>query len=422
MFETLFIQPGVRRKHAGKPNAMLIEKFAKRMQETGYGAGVILAYLYHWEMFTRWLSEQGLCLQDASEQLVDKFIGEVAGTHPRASGKNNRPGGTYHTAMSFFMNELRKENIVPCRIDGKKEEAKHPVVEMYVDYLQKHRRLSEMGIYTHRRIAKMFFEHTGITSLDNVHERMTPEDIEVFLSVQRERVDRKSISSFTSVLRGLFRYLYIEKLMPSDFSVFVSSPKMYRLASLPSALPWEDVEKTLNAVDRGTQRGRRDYAILLLIATYGSRASEITSLTLDDIKWRGMTITIHHKKTGRTIEYPLASEVGDAIIEYLKDGRPASAYREVFLTTPAPHTPLRRGSSLYYVAQKYILKAGVSARHFGPHTFRHSYASHLLKNGHDLKTIGDMLGHRDPESTYIYTKIDVEQLREVALSMGVTKP
>jgi integrase len=162
--------------------------------------------------------------------------------------------------------------------------------------------------------------------------------------------------------------------------------------------------------------GLRDYAIFLLIATYGLRSSEVVALTLDDIRWRAGSLRIHQRKTCSPLELPLTNEVLAALVKHLKRTPPPAPYRRVFLRMRAPIGELKP-TAITEAFQSLVRKSGLRIPFQGPHCLRHSFAVHLLKNGTPLKTIGDILGHRTAESTSMYLRLAIEDLREVALQV-----
>ena len=172
-----------------------------------------------------------------------------------------------------------------------------------------------------------------------------------------------------------------------------------------------------DAADRRSASGKRDYAMLLLLATYGLRACEVAALTLDDIDWRNERLKIRDRKAGNTTTYPLSAVVGAAVIDYLKNARPATTCREVFMRTAAPLAPIGHAAVVSRAAY-FIRKAGISVPRAGSHVLRHSCVQRLLNAHFSLKHIGDYVGHRSASSTQIYGKIAIEQLREVALGDG----
>jgi site-specific recombinase XerD len=210
----------------------------------------------------------------------------------------------------------------------------------------------------------------------------------------------------------------------------IDTPRVYRGEQLPRALPWETVRGLLKTIDRTTAMGRRDYAILLLIATYGLRACEIVALTLDDVEWRAGRLRIPQQKTRGALWLPLTDEVGAALLDYLRRGRPVLGVRRQrvrFHGDPPPtcrhlflrqRTPTRalKPTAVSMIFQHWSTRSGLRIPFWGVHCLRHSYAVYLLRSGLPLKTIGDLLGHRRLESTCVYIRLGVEDLREVALN------
>jgi integrase len=172
-------------------------------------------------------------------------------------------------------------------------------------------------------------------------------------------------------------------------------------------------------VDRTTKQGARDYAILVLLNTYGMRAAEVARLTLDDLDWVGGKIYLRNRKTRRSDVFPLSVPAGEALVEYLQKGRPQTGLRPLFLSLSAPIRPLRSGSSVSRIAKKYLLASGIPLPHRpGAHLFRHSLAHRLLAAGKTYKIIGDFLGHFSTSSTSVYLRVDMEGLTQVALNDG----
>jgi len=232
-----------------------------------------------------------------------------------------------------------------------------------------------------------------------------------------KRLGRSSMIGLCCSLRVFLRYLYREGIIAQDLSPTVETPRQYRLADLPRAISWEEVRQVLEAVDRRMAVGRRDYAMLLLMITYGLRGHEVAGVRLDDLDWERERLRVPERKAGHSTAYPLSSVVGEAILDYLQHGRPQSADRHLFLRVLAPFVPLR-GSSVSNQATRRLGQAGIHVARPGSHTFRHSCIQRLVDAELSFKTIGDYVGHRSPSSTQGYTKIAVETLREVALGDG----
>lgn len=168
-------------------------------------------------------------------------------------------------------------------------------------------------------------------------------------------------------------------------------------------------------INRNSHVGRRDYAIVLLLYTYGVRGGQVRALRLEDINWEQNQILFKALKNGKDSRLPLTLEVGESLLDYLQKSRPSYSYTHVFLTSRAPYHPLPHPISLSAIVGRYIRAAGIEIPNKGAHAFRHCFATRMLDKGHSLKEIADVLGHRHLGTTFIYTKVEFHALRQVAL-------
>lgn len=237
--------------------------------------------------------------------------------------------------------------------------------------------------------------------------------------VERSRAGlaKSTVRDTCGVLKVFLRYAHREGVIGSDLSASVEWPQVYRLSSIPRSISWAEVNRVLAGVDRRTTAGKRDYAMLLLLVTYGLRGREVAALTLDDIDWRRERLGVPERKAGHSTAFPLSAAVGEAIVDYLQHGRPETADRQLFFRAVAPLRPIT-SAAVSSCARHYLLEAGVEVPRPGSHTLRHSAVQRLVDDGFSLKEIGDFVGHRSPKSTEIYAKVDVERLRQVALGDG----
>ena len=213
------------------------------------------------------------------------------------------------------------------------------------------------------------------------------------------------------------RFLSASGRSPVGLDQCLESPRYYRGQHLVRALPWDKVISLLRAIDLSTLKGRRDYAMMLLIATYGLRRGEVASLTLDDIQWRPRVICVPRPKVGTPLAVPLTDEVATARLAYLHHRAAESGSRQLFLRVRAPQGPILP-SAVGDAFDFWAARAGVRMPGLGgPHALRHGVAMNLLRRGTTPKTIGDLLGHRNVESTGIYLRLQIEDLRDVALPL-----
>ena len=235
-------------------------------------------------------------------------------------------------------------------------------------------------------------------------------------------------------LRAFLRFPASAGEVPTGLDTQIDTPRVYRGEQLPRALPWDTVRALLQTIDRTTPLGRRDYALFLLMATYGLRACEVVTLTLDDVKWRAGRLRIPQRKTRGSLRLPLTDEVGTALLDYLRHGRaalnvrrqrvpfqgpPPRSCRELFLRCRTPRGVLKP-TAVTEAFQAWSKRSGLPIPFQGPHCVRHSFAVHLLRSGLSLKTIGDLLGHRTLESTCVYLRLAVDDFRDVALPLPAT--
>jgi len=225
------------------------------------------------------------------------------------------------------------------------------------------------------------------------------------------------------MLRIFFRYLYEQNILPVDYSQIIPKDNYKDQSKLPSTFTDREINAVLKAVDRGNPKGKRDYAMLLLATKLGLRASDICGLKFENIFWERNVISFNQYKTGSPLELPLLPEIGNAIIDYLKQGRPVSPENNCFLRALAPYQRMHP-SNLGIIVEGYMRLAGInySQRKHGPHAFRHCFASALLKEKVTLPVISEILGHKDMASSMLYLRIDINSLRKCTLEVPPVSP
>ncbi|MGB7602529.1 MAG: tyrosine-type recombinase/integrase [Candidatus Sulfotelmatobacter sp.] len=284
----------------------------------------------------------------------------------------------------------------------------------YADYLRDVRGLAVSSLTHHRRASRSFLDHLEVRRISIASIR--PQDVEGYVSQAGKRLCRGSLQHEIAALRGLLRFLATDGRAAPGLDKQIDTPRLYRLEQLPRALPWPTVIELLRSIDVTSAIGLRDYAIFILIATYGLRASEVVALSLDDVAWRKGVLRIHQRKTASPLELPLTNEVSAALVKHLKRNTPPAPYRSIFLRMRAP-MGLLKPTAITEAFQSLVRRSGLDIPFEGPHCLRHSFAVHLLKNGTPLKTIGDILGHRTAESTSMYLRLATGDLREVSLAV-----
>jgi site-specific recombinase XerD len=223
---------------------------------------------------------------------------------------------------------------------------------------------------------------------------------------------RVTVQTYASTLRSFFRLAEMRGWCRGGLATAIKAPRVFPLERLPMGPSWDEVGRLLATTEGDRPTDIRDRAILLLLSIYGLRNGEVKHLRLEDIDWEQGRLLVKRQKTRGAHAYPLSRTVGDAVVRYLKEVRPRSEHRVVFLTMRPPFRPLQSG--LWRIVARRLRPLGVSIPHHGPHALRHACATRLLEQGLSLKEIGDHLGHRQPDTTRIYAKVDLVGLRSVA--------
>ena len=244
--------------------------------------------------------------------------------------------------------------------------------------------------------------------------RLCAGDVVRFVQRQAPRLHLKRAKLMTTALRSFLHYARYRGDVTLDLAAAVPVVANWSMTSIPRAIAADQVRQLLASIDRRTAIGRRDYAILLLLARLGLRSGEVAFLELDDIDWNAGQLSVRGK-SGQRNELPLSTEVGKAIAAYLRHGRPRSTSRRVFLRAKAPIRGFRGASGVGSIVRHCLKRAGIDAPTTGAHQFRHGLATEMLRQGASLSEIGELLGHRHPQTTKIYTKVDLNALRTLAL-------
>ena len=290
------------------------------------------------------------------------------------------------------------------------------LVAAYQRHLERVRGLSAGTVKNHSASVAEFLAFVGYEDRPDCLAELDHRGIARFLQRLAERHSRASLQHDVARLRSFLRFLAAREVIEPGLDAQVDTARVYRGERLPRALPWQSVRALVRCIDRSTAMGRRDYAMLLLVTTYGLRSGEVVGLRLEDIQWRTNRLRVRRPKVNAPLVLPLTSEVGAALLDYLQDGRPNLPYREIFLRVRTPVAPLKR-TALTQALRGWLRRNDLRIPFTGAHCLRHSVAMRLLRQGTSLKAIGDLLGHRSAESTCVYLRLHIEDLRAVALPL-----
>lgn len=373
--------------------------------------------------FLTYLNKRGTRVEEAqASDLVGYLQGERQRYHRR---HHHRPASVTgwrnsHTSGVHMLLRLARGQWPPPLVPSTaRDRFQATLTHEYATWMQDRRGLAAETRTDRCAEACRFLAWLGPRGADEQLPQLGVLDLDAYVTGRAPSLRRVSLRGVTVTLRSFLRYLYATGRTPRDLSAAIVGPRVYADEGIPSALRAEDVTRVLDATRQDDSTlGRRDYAILLLLARYGVRAGEVTALRLDDLDWGHDRLRIHHAKTGAHSELPLLGDVGEAIVRYLQHGRPRVTCRELFIRNRAPYRPFQSGSSLYTPIRRRLEAAGISPRgKKGPHTFRHARAVSLLRAAVSVKHIGDILGHRSADSTAIYLKLATDDLRAVGLEI-----
>lgn len=388
------------------PLAAFIRPFSSWISEQGYQPDSLLQRIRIAVDFSRWLGERALQPPTISIQHFAQYL------RYRARRKKMHRGDAIALGQfrEFLCSQgvIAVEKILPGRLTPVERCAQD-----FEQYLREERLLAAATIVNYAPFIGKFLKErfgTGPVKLSKLRAR----DVVRFVQRQAPRLHLKRAKLLTTALRSFLRYGCYRGEIQADLVTAVPSVANWSMPLIPRAIAAHQVRRVLTHVDRATAVGRRDYAILLLLARLGLRAGQIVFLELEDIDWEAGSLSVRGKGGLRT-QLPLPQEVGNAIVAYLRDGRPHADSRRVFLRVNAPVRGFLGPSAVSCVVRHALLRAGVQAPSAGAHQFRHGLACEMLRQGASLQEIGEVLGHRSPETTKIYAKVDLEALRSLAL-------
>ena len=407
MFETIYTSTRkleeVRRCWLHDP----IEKYLEHRFSQGYSKGTVSNDAYILLRFASFIQERGARRVQDIPKWMEPFVNQCTTTHMRQA---------FLTSVNHLIKYLREEGLIRPKRPCTPAPRFFKYVSMYEQFLTEQRGLSDTSIVQVKRYCVRFLKWIyaeGVTKMSLMNRHV----VSRFVICEGRHYARETMIHYCSMLRGFLSYLYTCNKLQADYSAVVVTPKTYKHQRCPRFLSREEIEAMLSSVDCQTAAGRRNYAMLMLLSTYGLRGIEITRLRLNDIDWRAETIHIQQRKARNHSAYALTPTVGEAILTYIEKGRPSNHHRQLFLSCNAPYGPICT-TAVRHVVKKYLRLAGLTHKGAGAHTFRYSCAQRLFEDDFSIKVIGDYLGHRYLGTTQRYLKVDLKHLREVAINSG----
>jgi site-specific recombinase XerD len=382
----LFTLPSTIERLRQGPLSAHLDAYVAALAQQGYARHSIRNQVVVIADLSRWLQHKHIRLQDLDGKVVDRFLQH----HKRHNGVRRGDAGI----LSRFLARLGQTGAVAQHGDPAVKGPRQNVAHQFRRYL-----LQERGLST--------------ATLQNYVPF-----IDQFLS-ERFRNRRLNLSMLRAADVTGFVQRHAHRLSPGRAKLLVTAACVpivpnWSKSTLPKFLPPGTVQRVVNCCDRQAPLGRRNYAILLLLARLGLRAGEVVALNLEDIDWEASQMTVHGKG-GRSTPMPLPADVGEAIAAYLRNGRPRCSSRRVFIRAKAPFNGFASSVAISFIVMRALERAGVESARKGAHLFRHTLACDLLREGCSLDEIGELLRHQSPDTTAIYAKVDLVALHSLAL-------
>lgn len=406
----------------GSRPSPLVGQFRAYLEQAQYSYGIVPNSVAAVNQFLRYLQSSGKAVEAARPSDVAAFVEQKLEQYKKRHGgpppteRKWRSGYTGPIHRMLRLVDPQWPRPEPPRNEA--ERIQRALIDSYGRWLVDDHGLSQATFRKNGDEAKLFLAWMESTRCVSLSELNVP-DLDAYLALRLPGLRRSSRHGLCDGLRSFLRFLHSRHLTSRDLSPTVSVSTLYRFEEIPRALSEDQVQAVLRCTRKDrTPIGLRDYAMLLLLATYGLRAGEVTRLQLDDIDWRDERLRIRHSKTGYESLLPLVAPVGEAVLDYLRRGRPQTSLRQVFLQAIAPYQAFKQGASLCTIIRYRLQKAGVKPRgHQGAHAFRFARAHSLLSASVPMKAIGDLFGHRNADSTAVYLKLVTDDLRAIGLDL-----
>lgn len=388
------------------PLSFHLEAYVSSLIDQQYSAHGVCMKSRCARRFSDWLARQHIEARDADEHAVALYH------RGRASVRRVWRGELHSLGQLLIF--LRERGVIAGPTTVAEVAPADRVVHRFKEHLLHVRGLAAHTISMYAAWARRFLtEQLGSKTSDLSTLRAA--DVITFVQHQARSHQPGELKRMTTALRSFLRYAQLRGDVESGIVAAVPAVASWSvMPALPRAISAEHARRALDACDRRTAIGRRDYAVLLLLARLGLRAGEVVALLLDDLEWDAGRMRVRGKG-GREAWLPLPTDVGEAIAAYLQHGRPNAPDRHLFLRACAPIRGLKNGIAVSSIVAHALRRAGIDTARTGAHQFRHALATQMLRRGASLIEIGELLRHRSPQTTAIYARVDLVALRALAL-------
>lgn len=406
MFEEIFKYPAVVARHREAPFSQERERYLAHRAKDGVARATLVGLARELLIVVR---EMGV---EAEGMVALRTIESAAERWARRQKRRHR-AKVLGWSRGLFVQVARDWLAFLGRLaeTGPESASYAPLLEDFVRSMRSERGLAPTTIKNYVWFAQCFLR--WFSEQGRLFAEVSVLDVDAFIGQCAGNWGRVSMAGCAKSLRAFFRHVQRCGWCAAGIAEAIESPRVFKQEALPAGPDWYDVQRLIASSDTDRPKDVRDRPILMLLSIYGLRSAEVAHLRLDDLDWERERIRVFRSKQRRTQEYPLTRNVGEGILRYLKQVRPRSNRREVFLRLRAPLVPLSPGGMHNLVSTR-MARLNIASPGRGPHALRHACAAHLVAQGFSLKEIGDHLGHRSAYATRIYAKVDLEGLREVA--------
>jgi integrase/recombinase XerD len=385
----------------------LLDGFVDWARTKGYTNSSIYLQLDSVRRLARWLRRRG-----QSWSVAD--LSEAAFSPVKRQFASRARDVRYVWGLDAFIKYLRQTGRIAA-LPSPAPTRTQIIITSWLSYLREDRGRCQSTLDVRRRHITHFLRFIRFERNEHAIKNLRLESVQKFLAQASRGLRRSTIQHLVASLREFLRYQFLQGAIASPMHLWIDSVRIHRSEDLPCAIDWPQLKRVLARVDRSMPMGLRDFAIVLLAATYGLRASDVAKLTLDDVAWRDRSIHIVQQKTRAPLSLPLTDEVAGALTDYLRRARPTGTpFRQIFLRVCAPHAPLSLPGTANTL-RRASASAGVPLKAAGFRCMRHALALRLIRQGSTIKQVGDLLGHHSPISTFQYLRLNVDDLRELAL-------
>jgi site-specific recombinase XerD len=410
MLERLAVRPHICRQIRSGPLGPWIDGFVVALTMSGYATSVIRRHVRAAVVFGDWLVRHRIAVADIDERVVAQFVGARA--RWRSPSRRNGRLSAVASGVRALAAHLWTHAIASlAAVESESELGQW--LRRFDEHLEHVRGTSAGTRRIYRRYARALLTSCFGTSIPD-WSALTASAVTDFVRTQTARLSPSACRAPLTATRTFLRFLITAGVLPSGVDRAVPTVRQWKQAPLPPALSDEDVQRVLASVDATSVAGARDRAVLLLLTRMGLRASDVAAVTVDAIDWRNGHLRLAPGKNRRERLLPLPVEVGTALVAVLRSRPPTAPRGVLFLRARPPVRPLS-AATVTGIAQRALRRADLTVPRFGAHVFRHTVATQWVQRGVSMKTVADLLGHADPETTAIYAKLDVATLATVAL-------